>query len=207
MRDTVVNGQPDSPTDGLLSVGISEAAKRLGISVEGVRKRIKRGQLRAYKQDGETWRIVLPSDLGPLSAQPSGPMSGLTPLPSRVGPSGPTSGQTSSDLSTQPSAPDGVSPDQLTAALRLAETLAGQLAGERERSAMLIAEERERVAELERERAELFGRLGYFQAELETARKQIKLLEAPKAQLEASPAPRHPWWQFWRGTAPSTSRA
>lgn len=37
-------------------VGIGEASKRLGISVEGVRQRIRRGSLEAEKRDGE-WLI------------------------------------------------------------------------------------------------------------------------------------------------------
>lgn len=38
---------------------VSEAATVLGISNDGVHKRIKRGQLRAWKEQGE-WRITLP---------------------------------------------------------------------------------------------------------------------------------------------------
>ena len=43
------------------AVGISEAAERLGISVEAVRQRIRRGRIKAYKATDGTWRIVLPS--------------------------------------------------------------------------------------------------------------------------------------------------
>lgn len=41
---------------GGLAVG--QAASRLGISTDAVRKRIRRGTLRAYKLDGD-WRVVL----------------------------------------------------------------------------------------------------------------------------------------------------
>lgn len=60
---------------------------------------------------------------------------------------------------------------------------------------------------LQDERAELFGRLGYFQAQLEQAQSTIKALEAPKAPDppgprwpdEPTPAdpPARPWWRFW----------
>jgi hypothetical protein len=76
---------------------------------------------------------------------------------------------------------DQVRPGQ---AVQLAQTLADQLVAERERSAAL-----------ERERAELYGRLGYFQAQLEQAQETIKALQAP-----ASPPPepaRRPWWRWW----------
>jgi excisionase family DNA binding protein len=61
---------------------------------------------------------------------------------------------------------------------------------------------------LQDERAELFGRLGYFQAQLEQAQTTIKALEAPKEPAPAPAAPRwpdeptpadppRPWWRFW----------
>ncbi len=43
-------------------VPIQEAAQRLGITVEAVRKRARRGSLTAYKTDG-LWHIVLPDGL------------------------------------------------------------------------------------------------------------------------------------------------
>src|SRR5215211_3527789 len=62
-RASLVNwdGTPGRPTvqpdDQGISVG--EAARSLGISVPAVRKRIRRGTLRAYKVDG-IWRIIVP---------------------------------------------------------------------------------------------------------------------------------------------------
>jgi hypothetical protein len=44
------------------TVGISEAAKQLGITVEAVRQRIRRKRLQAYKDPSGVWRIVLPAD-------------------------------------------------------------------------------------------------------------------------------------------------
>ena len=49
------------------AVGISEAAERLGISVEAVRQRIRRKKLEAYKVQDGTWRIVLPSPKADLN--------------------------------------------------------------------------------------------------------------------------------------------
>jgi excisionase family DNA binding protein len=42
------------------ALGISEAAERLGITVEAVRQRIRRGKLEAYKDQTGCWQIVLP---------------------------------------------------------------------------------------------------------------------------------------------------
>ena len=50
------------------AVGISEAAERLGISVEAIRQRIRRKKLEAYKVQDGTWRIVLASP----TAHPNG---------------------------------------------------------------------------------------------------------------------------------------
>ena len=49
------------------AVRISEAAERLGISVEAVRQRIRRKKLEAYKVQDGTWRIVLPSPKADLN--------------------------------------------------------------------------------------------------------------------------------------------
>ena len=71
----------------------------------------------------------------------------------------------------------------------------------------LVAE----VRRLNDERAELYGRLGYMQAQLAAKDETIKALEAPKeppaptrpagvvfAPLPAEPdPPRRPWWKLW----------
>jgi DNA-directed RNA polymerase specialized sigma24 family protein len=44
------------------TIGIADAAKQLGISVEAVRQRIRRKRLQAYKDPTGVWRIVLPAD-------------------------------------------------------------------------------------------------------------------------------------------------
>jgi hypothetical protein len=69
----------------------------------------------------------------------------------------------------------------------------------------------EQIAKLQDERAELYGRLGYLQAELTQARERILALEAPKEPIAPPPPagaifrplpaepepPRRPWWRFW----------
>jgi excisionase family DNA binding protein len=52
-----------------VGLGVVQAAARLGISVDAVRKRIRRRTLRAYKVDGE-WRIILDAPSPP--DQPNG---------------------------------------------------------------------------------------------------------------------------------------
>ena len=92
----------------------------------------------------------------------------------------------------------------------------------------LVRDQQRQLTRLNEERAELFGRLGYFQAQLEAARTQLQVtqdelrvaqtrlveLEAPKevvSEMSNHPAPSEngansasqqvssrPWWQFWR---------
>ena len=53
----------DRVQDAVLDyLDVPAAAARLGITVEGVRKRIQRGQLRAHKQDGRWYVVLLPRD-------------------------------------------------------------------------------------------------------------------------------------------------
>ena len=51
---------------------VGQAASRLGISPDGVRKRIRRGSLKAHKVDGE-WRVVLPDVLSVFPETPPVP--------------------------------------------------------------------------------------------------------------------------------------
>ena len=75
------------------------------------------------------------------------------------------------------------------------------------------AEQAQQISRLNEERVELYGRLGYFQAQLEAAQTRILELEAPKeaaaetanhptdsesgAGQASAKSPRRPWWQFW----------
>ncbi len=74
------------------------------------------------------------------------------------------------------------------------DALSSQLADSQQVLGALVAQlagERERTAALEQERAELYGRLGFYQAQLEQAKERIALLEAPQR------TPKRPWWRFW----------
>jgi hypothetical protein len=66
---TILDNTPDmsgtKPDNGL---DIAEAAARLGVSSETVRKRLQRGKLKGFKADDGSWRVVLPGvDNGPDS--------------------------------------------------------------------------------------------------------------------------------------------
>lgn len=158
----------------LIGVPMREAAEILGTTAEGIRHRIRRGSLRARK-DGGRWLVMLPAaPATPAAARPATVHDD-------------TAGQ---DAPASESAAPGQDNGHRVVA-QLASTLVGQ-------NTQLL----DRIARLEQERFELAGRLGYLQSELEHAREQIKLLEAPKAEstpevsTPVPPAPR-PWWRFW----------
>jgi DNA-binding transcriptional MerR regulator len=65
-----------------------------------------------------------------------------------------------------------------------------------------LAERTRKVDELEQERAELYGRLGFYQARVADLEQRLLLTEGAPAPVEpvavASPAPpQRPWWRFW----------
>lgn len=53
---------PDSSPDkaGMMGLDIADAAARLGLSTETVRKRLQRGKLKGFKAGDGAWRVVLP---------------------------------------------------------------------------------------------------------------------------------------------------
>jgi hypothetical protein len=51
-------------------VSIAEAAARLGTSIDTIRRRVKRRQLDAQRDNGGKWWVLLPADLPMQSAQP-----------------------------------------------------------------------------------------------------------------------------------------
>ncbi len=53
-------------------IPIGEAASRLGLTTAAVRKRIRRGSLKASKQDDGTWLVELPAEPGPVGSQDVG---------------------------------------------------------------------------------------------------------------------------------------
>lgn len=165
-------------------VSIAEAASALGISEHAIRRRIKAGDLtaeRVERPQGYTYLVTLPPN-GHVASD------GATSQPASDG-----AGATSQVAPRRASRQE---PDS-AAILRALELVAAKDAE--------IAAERERGARLEQERAELYGRLGYFQAQLELAQERIRLLEAPKEApppVEPEPMkvdpPQRPWWRIWR---------
>ncbi len=170
---------------------IEQAASALGVSVMTVRRQIKRGHLKAQMVQGKfgpEWRVYL----GQPCTAPS--------------PDG-----------------DGLSHDLYTAEHSL--SAAPIIAQESPNQAMLtllqmfrdLQVDARRVQEANRklheERAELFGRLGFYQARIQDLEHRILELEAPKeapVEMANHPAPsengansasqqvsRRRWWQFW----------
>jgi excisionase family DNA binding protein len=61
----------DTDQDSRPGLTIAEAAEALGISVDAVRKRIRRGLVRCYKLDGR-WYVVLDGSTGQATATANG---------------------------------------------------------------------------------------------------------------------------------------
>jgi hypothetical protein len=165
----------------------------LGVTVLTVRRRIHRGELAATEvrgRFGKEWLV----DLGQHGAAPSNGTAQHAAARSN--------GTEQHDAATRPSDAQhsaateqhGASHDRSVPAL--VELVTGLTA---------------RTERLENERAELYGRLGYMQAELAQARERILALEAPKEPIAPPPPagaifrplptepepPRRPWWRFW----------
>ncbi len=175
---------------------IEQAASALGVSVMTVRRQIKRGHLKAQMVQGKfgpEWRVYLGQPY--TSPSPAG---------------------------------DGLSNDLYTAehSLSAAQTIAQESPDQ----AMLtllqmfrdLQVDARRVQEANRklheERAELFGRLGFYQARIQDLEYRILELQAPKeAPVERANHPTpgeneadsgsgktsgQPWWKFWRWYQP-----
>ncbi len=157
-------------------VDIKTAAQRLGITQEGVRKRIQRGLLKAEKIDNR-WLVALPAQLEEVQ-------------------------------------------DRLESALYMVgEQLeeGSSLHGTGlERVVQSFLEKLERA---HRENLELAGRVGFLQARLQDAEREIQMLRAPaqppEPEMANHPTPSEngansgsqkasprPWWQFWRWYQP-----
>ncbi len=162
------------------SVTILEAARALGISEWAVRRRVRSGKLKA-SLIGREWRVYL--------ADPP-PISGVS---SSLGSEAPSvSGAVPLHGGAQP--PMG-GDDALGNGAMAVQVLAEALEAERERANLewvRANQERQRVEQLEKERVELYGRLGFYQSEiqhlknqLDGAHAQLQLVQARLLELEA----------------------
>lgn len=70
MTRTTLDNSPDNVQD---SLDIAEAAARLGVSTETVRKRLQRGKIKGFKAPDGSWRVVLPSQDSPGQQPGQGP--------------------------------------------------------------------------------------------------------------------------------------
>ena len=68
--DERANGHAAGQAAGRGGVPIAEAARVLGIAPEAVRKRVRRGTIRAHKVDGQ-WYVVLPERDAPPDNRPA----------------------------------------------------------------------------------------------------------------------------------------
>lgn len=58
MAPSIPDSRPDKA--GMMGLDIADAAARLGLSTETVRKRLQRGKLKGFKGADGAWRVVLP---------------------------------------------------------------------------------------------------------------------------------------------------
>ncbi len=146
------------------SLSIEEAAERMDVSPATIRRRIKTGELAAFKRTtpyGFEWRIgAEPSSIG-LITSASQPVLSPMHSPHQI-----------IDSLDQPSeGPDDVPAPETLELVRL-------------------------VDRLSRENQQLAGQLGFTQAKLQEAEKQIALLMAPKDDPEPPAEPeRRSWWR------------
>ena len=74
----------------------------------------------------------------------------------------------------------------------------GKLTPDLSSFATLALEQGREIVRLNNERAELYGRLGYLQAELTHTKELVRALQSPPEELLAEEEPPHrPWWKFW----------
>lgn len=170
-----------SPAEPRQNPGVSlqEASLRLDLSERTIRRMLQEGELQGYKQKatrGYVWRVVL--DDAPVPEPGISSANGRHEAGSSPAAGGGSEQQTPNDETT----PTG----DLARALSLIEQM-----------------HQDQVAELERLRREnqqLAGQLGFTQAKLQEAEKQIALLMAPKDPEPAEPEqPAEPervsWWK------------
>jgi hypothetical protein len=177
-----------------VGIPIGEAAGALGLNVDAVRKRIKRGTLDAYKQD-DRWCVILPG----VQDAPSSP-AGSPVQPDLQGTGEPIEAVYTSVGDGPPLAlvPLAAVADQLQG---LADRLA-DLAERNEGLALEVGQLRERTATQQETIAELRRRAEAAEVERDALRSQDApqpASEAPtQATAPAAPAPAGGFWQRLR---------
>jgi hypothetical protein len=162
-----------------------EAARRLGITTEAIRKRIARGSLEGWRR-GRRWFVVIPDVTGPEDETPR-PDATAHPAPAvRSRPDTPP------DATAHDRTPNESQPDQGTdgGELALLREVVGVLRDE------LEARRRE-VQQLHTLLAQAQARIGALPAPTEPSGP----LEDASPLADPDPVPpaadRRPWWRFW----------
>ena len=178
--DAVPDAVPDSP----LGLGISEAARVLGVSREAVRQRIRRGTIPATKVDGNWYVQINRPDTaaGTATAPPHG-----TPTPTA----------TDAATGTSPGTANGYADHD--SRLAVAEAEVRRL----EELARVVQTENARLwAEMET-RTEELRRKDHIIAVLAQRQMTLPLVSAEPTTpgdplATTTPSPRRAWWQWWR---------
>lgn len=213
-EDAGAHSKPDEHDEWMT---IAEAAKRLGVSADRVRRRLKAGEFEARQvasRYGPTWEI----HLGDLT-QPDSPSPRVTPT---VAPRVTNIPRVAPTL-----APDELPDDEGTATVELVRLVRHQqdqltqLAGQvgflqaqlqqaQETIKFLQApptdtadDEATTITEDLPQTIVMATEVGRLKAELEQAQRQVTEFEASTDELEqeretaAAEAARRPWWRFW----------
>ncbi len=167
------DGTVDTHTE---TVGISEAAKHLGISVEAVRQRIRRKKLEAYKGPDGVWRIVLPDPIGSTE-----PVVEAVPDGVQVNVQLPVGG----------------------AATHAYEELIAQLRGEVAFLREEMDKQRAEWSEQARRKDIIIHELTTQLKALPAAVVEVQEEHMKQAAETPVPAPSRPWWKFWEWGSPT----
>lgn len=202
----------DQPTLGPDQAGhtLLEYSTLTGLSLTTIRRKIRRGELAA---------VLVAGRHGPEYRIPSGDHPEWSPLstdPAQLE-------QATQAYAGHPSQPMHAYPEHPSQPYRQPLSSAGvvELAG-------VIRDQQEQIARLNDERAELYGRLGFYQARMQALEDQVKMLAAPAPAVEATDLadqatvemanhppriengpdssvpqalerPDRPWWRRWVG--------
>lgn len=139
-------GEPGGSVPSVVWLEIGEAAKRLGLSIEATRKRVRRRSLEAHKRDGR-WYVVLPVQAG-------GPGRGQAMGRTAAQDAPPAAGQDAARTAGR-DVPDGGQDAAIAVALAQLRTRVEEMERGRVQLVATIEDQRRRLDVAERERAEL----------------------------------------------------